>query len=838
MDNRNILDDDNGATALDFEVPVGTGLVFEAETAPLANQPEEPVVVVEPVVDEAEPREEEFDIPDELPSEGGDGFIVDPFNRPTYIPRFTEVSDTYRMRDDIRDRIAAGSSRVVVDESAPVDKPDIIPEDEQAAFRHVIINQTSTPAVSDDSITIIKFNSPEVQEASVATEEEIFEEVAAEIEEIILPTVTEIDPEVEEVEPEIEVVEEHADGQPEDDEQSTAIDLEAIRYAEVSPVIYAPTITETEDISPDSVPDESDDSGKRGEYVTIAQRDAIKDKFLDSIMSVKVRLIASLALLLVMLSGEVLSLFGINLMALVGLGEVIGARAVVDAQFAIVLFLLAIPEVVRSFKLLRRGVVSAELILVPSLIVVLMHALTIFITEPNAQYSTFGLLLGIQSVAAILADYHRLSAEFISFKLIARNGVKQILDKRLTRSLEHENIALDGAVDEYKSKIARTFRTTFVSDFFSRTASVIENSGTVIMMATIAFGTALVTSVVAYFLAGPAFYVPSSTFSMVFLLSFPVFSMLSHKLSFHRVGIEAGSENGAFVGERAIYSSADIDVIAYDDVEIFGVEDVTIKNMDAYGSADIPSAMLRMSALFNVVGGPLSRVFSATVAGATAALTDIHIEEDGVCGTLEGHKISAGTRDYMIRHGIAVPGEDRHAASLDCTCAMYAAEDGEANVVFHIRYSFSEEFTMLLPHLKEEHIVPLIYTRDPNITNEFLRVLTLGEDSIRVMKKNTLPPKEEKVYHRVSAGIVTLGSKLNAINMVLISKRYARYHAQGVSSELLAMLFGALLSVIFALTGIFAVPVLILGAVQLAGCAYLYARTIRAFRDKKKDKGN
>ncbi len=842
MDNKNILggtDMDSGATGLDFEIPVGTGLVFEAEATLSTDIVEEPAVsTVEPVIDdEPKVREEEFDIPDTFEPSDTDSFIVDPLNRPTYIPRFTEVSETYRMKDDIRDRIATASSRVVVDESAPVSRHDVIPEEEQPALQRVVINQPTAPVVRDDSITIIKFDTTEDEPVGAEVEETV-EEVEEAIEEILLvPPVVDIETEAED-ETAPEAVEDPAAVlEPVIDEDDEIEGVEIIRDDDIRLVEYNPAVTDTEEPSPDSVPDESDDAGKRGEYVTIAQRDLIKDRFLDGIMSVKVRLIASLVLLFTMLLSEALGIFGINPLALVGLGEVVGARAFVDAQFAVVLFLLALPEVLRAFKLLSRGVISPELILVPSVIVVVLHAVIVFLGETTA-YSAFGLLFGIQALAAIVADYHRLAAEFISFKLVSRNGTKQILDKRLTRTLEYENMALDGAVDEYKSKIARMFRTTFVSDFISRTSHVVENSATVVMMATISLGVALVASVVSYFLVAPALYVASGAFSMVFLLSFPTFSILNHKLAFHRVGIEAGSESGAYVGEGSIYSCADIDVIAYDDVEIFGEEDVTIKNMDVYGNADISGAMLRMAALFNVVGGPLSRVFSATVAGAGALATDVYIEEDGVSGIFEGHRISAGTRDYMQRHGISVPADDRHAGTLDSTRAMYGAEDGEAHVVFHIRYSFSEEFTMLLPLLKEEKIVPLIYTRDPNITNEFLRVLTLGEDAIRVMKKNTLPPKNEKIYRRVSAGIVTLGSKLNAINMVLISKRYTRHHASWASSELLAMLFGAVLSVIFAVTGMLTVPVLVLCAVQLVWCAYLYIRTVSAFRDKKKDKGN
>lgn len=845
-DNIGATSPSGSSTGLDFEIPVSTGLVFEAEidrdedvveqVAEAETPKEPPLDVVDSVV-----VGDEFDIPESFDADEADGFIVDPLNKPTYIPRFTEVSDTYRMRDDIRDRVTPSPSRVVIQEDNVAEQADIIPEDEQRPLQHIVISQNSSPSETrDDSVTIIKFKDEPDDSVITNDEEDVAEEdeVAREVEELLIPQ----EPTEEPTEPDdqLEPEEVEADSAPPADEAVAPVAQE-VAQTPVAPLVYPVAlesqVSDEEEHSPDTVPDESDDSGKRGEYVTVAQRDSFKDRFLDSIMSVKVRIVVSAALFLAMLAMDALRLFGVDIVAAVGLGDVTGARAIIDVQFAAALLLLAIPEVIRSLKLLLRGVVSPEIMMIPSFAVVLINGIIVFVSA-TGDHSGFGLLFAVQAIVAMLADYHRLAADFGCFKVISRTGVKQILDKRLTRTLERENLALDGAVDEYKSRVARMFRTSFVSDFNSRTSKVVENSGNVILMGAISLGVALVSAVVAYFIAGPTLEVASGAFSMVFLLSFPTFSFLTHKLAFHSVELEAGREKGAYVGERSVLSSADIDVVAYDDVEIFGTEDVSIKNMDVYGTADISTALLQMSALFNVAGGPLARVFSATSTNSGATASDVRIEDDGISGLYMGHRICAGTKEYMARHGVSVAAEDRRAGNIDSTRAMYGAEDGRAHVIFHIRYSFSEEFTMLLPHLKEQGIVPLIYTRDPNITNELLRVLTFDEDVIRVMKKNTLPPEGENVYRRVSAGIVTLGTKLDAVNLVLLSKKYTKYHATIASTELVAMLLGAGLSAAFAVTGTLTIPVVVLAAIQLAWCVYLYLRTAHTFGDKKKKKGN
>ena len=164
---------------------------------------------------------------------------------------------------------------------------------------------------------------------------------------------------------------------------------------------------------------------------------------------------------------------------------------------------------------------------------------------------------------------------------------------------------------------------------------------------------------------------------------------------------------------------------------------------------------------------------------------------------------------------------------------MYGAEDGEVYVKFFIRYSFSEEFTMLLPDLKEKKIVPLIYTRDPNITGELLKVLTLGEDIIRVMKKYIPRTAEEKTYRKVDSGIVTHGNKDSAINMVLLAKRYAAFQSSFEATELISMIVGAVLAVALAIGDMFVLPATMLALWQVIWCAVLYIRSKIAFQRRQ-----
>jgi hypothetical protein len=369
-------------------------------------------------------------------------------------------------------------------------------------------------------------------------------------------------------------------------------------------------------------------------------------------------------------------------------------------------------------KYLTFGRIIPEFSLILAFIVELVY--TIIITAAEADNAPlYGLLFGIFAIAAVASAHYRVNADFTAFKVVSRNIEKQVLDRKLTRTLHDENMALDGAIDEYKSRTARIFHSAFISDFFKRTSKVSENSLASVIPLMISFGVALITSVVAFFLQG-GIVSAASGFALVFLLSLPAFSILVHKLPYFDAQMAALDENSTLVGETSYRSFSGVDVIAFDDTDIFGVEDVRLSRIILYGEkTEMDKTMKEMSALFATVGGPLDFIFKKTLERKCHPASDVAIEADGLSGVVDGLRISAGTEEYMLRHNIAIPEiTAKRDVGIDTTRIMYAAENGEVYAKFYIRYSFSEQFTMLLPSIKEEGIVPLIYTRDPNVSNE------------------------------------------------------------------------------------------------------------------------
>ncbi len=740
--------------------------------------------------------------------------------RTTYVPRFTEISETYRMSDGKpkENKEAKKKPEVVVVKDDTVEQIDPTAELEEHKVDDATVVTVGAPApeVFEIQSTVFKFE--EKPAPAPSPEPKIEEDVPEDDDE-------ELEPIEEDIPAPIEEPKEYKLPDPPQ-----------------SPAPAAPPIAAVSEV-PANIGDESQSNGKRtyGEYTAISQRESFKDRFLDTLMSIKVRLIASVVILVAALVFENLSLFGIDVPTLFGISTVRGAMAIIDAQLVIALLILAMPEVITAFHRVFLGKATPELFIPTTAVVLIAYYVTVVVTVPSDSYPLFGLLYGLLTVSAITATYLRRSADFSNFKLIATPAEKRIVDRKLTRTLTEEHLAVDGRVEGYKSKTARVFRTAFVADFNKRSGKSSENSNNVIIILAAVFGIAFVAAAVAFFIPPGGFFVAMTAFTAVFMLGVPAFTVLTHKLPFFH-SVKAGErESSAVIGEGALYDYSGVDVVTFRDTEVFGDEDINLQRIMLYGrSENLEKAMRQMSALFTVVGGPLEIMFSDSLDHTAPRASGVKIENEGIVGRVDGKEVRAGTLEYMVKNGIKIPYDPtKEASSLFSTKIMYAAEAGEVYAKFYIRYTLSEDFTMILPSLCDDGVVPLIYTRDPNINNELLRTLTAGSDSIRVLKRQTLPDGEDKLYHRVSAGLVTTGNKINVINMLLLSKKYVGFQNRMAVTELLAMGVGSILAATLSLSGMIGVPSLLLVLWHVAWCAALAViskKTISTTHDKRDKK--
>lgn len=419
----------------------------------------------------------------------------------------------------------------------------------------------------------------------------------------------------------------------------------------------------------------------------------------------------------------------------------------------------------------------------------------------------------------------------------------QTIKQNLTRDIPSENMALDGLVDEYSSYTARARSTSFVNGFMRTTAKTVNLNKHLIIILGTTLGVSLISAVISFFAFG-GLVSAVTTFALVNMLGTPAFMLISHSVSYNDSQKSLKQMDSCACGELPYYDFARSKVIVFDDVDVFGPDDVNLKRYVFLGEGDnIDGTMRQMCSLFSVVGGPLGALFANALDSrmTTKTATAPEIESDGLSGNVGQSRVSAGTAEYMIRHGVEIPDASSGDTKLDTTKIIYAAEDGKLSAKFYIRYSFSEEFTMVLPLLKKEGIVPLIYTRDPNVNDELLKLLTTGADTMRVMKILAPLSAEEGAASRgEEATVVTAGDKMDVASIVLHSKKYKRFADRLHSSELYASVVGSVLAALLSFSGMLSVPALVFSVWQIAWCfiVRIVSHKTLAPESQKKNKAN
>ena len=717
-----------------------------------------------------------------------------------YVPRFTEVSERYRLKGDarIRERLGIKSPVADIQES----NPDEIKLDPTAEFEEDVNGSLAKAPEnvakdeSDETLKVFKFTDEEREAIDAAAERER-EEIKK-----LLRSEPKEEPK-EELLAEVEDTEDLEEEEKTEAEEISLPDPESDDFG-VYEFSGATVIPEAEDI-PEGIDEaHAGAKAKEVEFNNHSERESFKDRFLDSLISIRIRTGATIIFAIALLVLEILSATKAITFKLLESSQSYSLLGIVDFLLAACIFMLSLPETVKAVKNLVGKKLMPDLLPLPAFIVLGVYTLAVVLTGATS-YALFGLLFAAIALPILSSSLYRTKADFIAFKMIARGDEMQVVDKKNTRELSAENMALDGIVDEYKSKTARTFRASFVSDFFKNSRRSVNSTSHIGLIYGIPFGIGVVGGAVAYFLSWNV-VTALSVLLLSIMLGCPAFAILSNKVTYFHSQRAAVLTDSAAIGEDAYHSFSAADVFAFDDTDLFGPDDVNLKRFMLYGERDsMEKVMRQMCALFAAVGGPLDYMFSNAIDNRVRhkSATNLIIEDDGICGEVAGHTICAGSEDYMRRNGIAIPSAavaPESGVSIDTIKVMYAAEDGEVYAKFYIRYSFSEEFTMTLPSLREAGITPLVYTRDPNVSSELIETLTTGSDCIRVVKIYK-PLKEDTVYPRISARMVTYGDKLDAAGMIVLSKKYKKVALHVRFAEICAMAMGVALALVLSVIG-------------------------------------
>ncbi len=812
--------------------------------APIPYDEDDEPILADAPEDEPEPRlrapdEEEFNIPDLFVV--SDEYSHTDFNDMiptvwrTYVPRFTEVTERpIRMRDEsgVSTPISGtvvGEPSVRVDRVSPSDEKDpAISEDSESA-RAVVVNVDGQEGVltGADRLNLYKFGADKRPPQVIISEEE---QARREVTELTGHIFTD-EPETKDTPVEQAVPQVNEEDYTVPFSRRGRVDTQ--REPEPSFNLEC-KVDDGDELPPSERPrgwnaDPSHIEVKgRGEYVDHSQREAVKDRFLDTGISIKIRLSICALVAFIALIFEGVMLFGVNPVELIGLGSYQGAFALIDAALVCAMLLIALPECLRALRSLAFGKVVPELMLA-ILGATLVGYNAVISSKQPVDYPSLAFAFGIVAISAIYATLCLHNGDFAAFKIVSARGNKSIIDIRLTRELEMENITLDGKVDEFKSKIGRPFRCAFATDFEKNTGRCREGYSNNLIVLLLTLGIAIVSGGVMYFIKdGVVSFV--TTFALVLSLGAPAFSLLSRKLAYLHMQKEATCSDFAIIGEEATASLSSVDCFTFTDSEVFSGDDVSFRSISLNDiEGDFGSAMSILSSLFASIGGPLDELFYRSLGRRFAPAQDIRIEPDGSRGRVGVSTVIAGTRAYMERQGISIP--DERESFLGGTRIMYAAKDGELFAKIKVQYNFSEDFARALSFMKVHGVTPIVYSRDPNIDNELIRFLTGGADVVRVMKRTTQRPDGETVYKRLSSPAVSRGGKGDMLEAVFLAKRYSALQGHLSVTELSACAVGSLLASVLSVSGLATgLPTLIVGAWQLLWCVALFTVSGGSFR--------
>lgn len=154
------------------------------------------------------------------------------------------------------------------------------------------------------------------------------------------------------------------------------------------------------------------------------------------------------------------------------------------------------------------------------------------------------------------------------------------------------------------------------------------------------------------------------------------------------------------------------------DVDLFPPGTIQLNGIKIYGEerakvASYAAAMAEQS------GCGLERLFDSLVHSENArrvTMNDFRFyEEGGWAGEIHGETVLMGTASFMRKMSVRLPGD------INLKTGMYLAVDRQLVAVFAVKYNPAENVDFALRMMRSSHIMPILASRDPNITPALLK---------------------------------------------------------------------------------------------------------------------
>lgn len=469
------------------------------------------------------------------------------------------------------------------------------------------------------------------------------------------------------------------------------------------------------------------------------------------------------------------------------------------------LFFIAI-ALLDSIRNGMSGIIKLKLntdsLLVVSIFFATAYSLVILFTDPYAaDLKLYNLPAAFAALCSAVARFMSAKKDYRCFRIVASkrpkytacelNGGTKEADEFYKYLFEDSEIYTVRRTSFIDGFVERTEKRAKFEDVFNFLVPVVLFAGAALFVTMHLLGSELRDAYVAFSIIIAA-SVPAASF---FMITLPV-------ISANRIGAKHST---AFIGNAIAEEYSNASVLSFADTEVYPSSLVKITNIRMYGDYRIDAVLTDMAKVFKYVGGPLSKVLSATLSENVekpALIRVIESSNDGLCVAMDGHNYFLGKRSYMRRYRFEAPideGDDAYERGVGSV--MYVVIDEKLAAKLYIKYTINPLFDSLLKDMYKAGLCLGVKTLDPNINNELIASgITFRKCPISVLRGND-PEEVAGETERVDSGVVCNSTLHNFLKMFALCDKARHITKTNVIISIISVFLSFAIVAFLAVTG-------------------------------------
>ncbi len=219
---------------------------------------------------------------------------------------------------------------------------------------------------------------------------------------------------------------------------------------------------------------------------------------------------------------------------------------------------------------------------------------------------------------------------------------------------------------------------------------------------------------------------------------------------------KCGKVGAMIAGKTGAQETANANAMVLHATDLFPSGTVTLHQMKPLSDNDIDDTLIRAASLTEMIDSPLAAVFKRIVGAGHGVLpksdTVKYEEKMGISGWVDDRLLFVGNRTLLESHGIQTPNLEIDRTLLrNGFFPVYVATADHACALLAVQYTVAPEIAHELQRLSTLGVTLLIYSTDPNLTEEMIcDYMGLYSDSVKVMNNAGCHMYQNAVTHSQS----------------------------------------------------------------------------------------